>query len=419
MTHSPPLTLPPVDLDALIARFLRYVAIDTRAVADAPTVPSNPGELQLGRLLVDELRELGLADAALDAHGVVMATLPGNRPAPPIGFVAHLDTAAETPGADVRPVIRFNYQGEPLFFPGNPDLVLSLETCPALETAIGHDLVTTDGTTLLGADDKAGIAILMAALETLVAHPDWPRGDLRIAFTPDEEIGLGTRHFDTERFGVRHAYTIDGEVAPELNDETFNALGAEVSITGINVHPGKAKGVMVNAIQVLGDFLAMLPPELTPQATEGREGFIHPLEVSGAVDAARIALIVRDFDVDGLEEKRLLLEGAVDALRDRHPRARILLDLKPSYRNMKAYLDEDPRVVDLALRAMREAGLEPDRVPLRGGTDGAELSRRGVLTPNLFTGSGDHHGLTEWASIQQMGRAVEVVLHLARLWTEA
>ncbi|HEY9856842.1 MAG TPA: peptidase T [Stenomitos sp.] len=411
------LSVPGIDADRLVERFLRYVAIDTRAVPDAPTYPSNPNERVLGQLLVEELKALGLSDAVLDEHGYVMATLAGNRPAPLIGFIAHLDTAAETPGADVKPLIRRNYQGEPLRFPGNPDLVLSLETSPALATAIGQDLITTDGTTLLGGDDKAGIAIIMAALEALVAHPEWPHGDLRIAFTPDEELGEGTRYFDIPRFGARYAYTVDGEAAAEFNDETFNASGATLTITGLNVHPGKAKGVMVNAIQVLGDFLAMLPRDLTPQETEGREGFVHPTEVQGGVEAASLRLIVRDFDLEGLAAKERLLLEAVLALRERHPRAQIELELTPSYRNMRSYLDEAPQVTELALQALVEAGLTPERVPLRGGTDGSALSCRGVLTPNLFTGSGNHHGLTEWASIQQMTQAAEVVVRLARLWT--
>lgn len=416
-----PLTLavPPIDAERLVERFLRYVAIDTRAMPEADTYPSNPNERVLGQLLVEELRALGLADATLDAYGYVMATLPGNRPAPPIGFIAHLDTAAETPGADVKPMIRRNYQGEALRFPGNPDLVLSIETCPSLRTAIGEDLITTDGTTLLGGDDKAGIAIIMAALEALVANPDWPHGDLRIAFTPDEEIGEGTRYFDLPRFGARYAYTVDGEAAAELNDETFNAANATLRITGLNVHPGKAKGLMVNAIQVLGDFLALLPPEITPQATEGREGFIHPVEVQGAVEQASASLILRDFDLEGLRAKERLIEEAVLTLRARHPGAQIELEIGQSYRNMRSFLDEAPQVTELALEALVAAGLTPERVPLRGGTDGSSLSCQGVLTPNLFTGSGNHHGLSEWASIQQMAKAAEVVVRLARLWTES
>ncbi len=412
------LAVPTIDAERLVERFLRYVAIDTRALPDADTYPSNPNERVLGQLLVEELRALGLADATLDEHGYVMATLKGNRPAPAIGFIAHLDTAAETPGANVMPIIRRNYQGETLTFPGNPDLVLSVETCPSLATAIGEDLITTDGTTLLGGDDKAGIAIIMAAIEAMVQHPEWPHGDLRIAFTPDEEIGAGTQYFDIPRFGARYAYTVDGEAAPELNDETFNAASASLAITGLNVHPGKAKGLMVNAIQVMGDFLALLPSDLTPQATEGRVGFIHPHNVQGTVDSATVDLILRDFDLEGLRAKERLLEDVVATLRYRYPEAQIELDIRQSYRNMRSFLDAVPQVTELALEALVEAGLTPKRVPLRGGTDGSALSCQGVLTPNLFTGSGNHHGLSEWASIQQMTKAAEVVVRLARLWTE-
>lgn len=420
MSHLfPTLSVPRIDPDRLVERFLRYVAVDTRAVPDAPTYPSNPNERVLGQLLVEELKALGLTDACLDAHGYVMATLKGNRPAPVVGFIAHLDTAAETPGADIKPLFRRNYQGEPLSFPGNPDLVLSPETCPSLATAIGEDLITTDGTTLLGGDDKAGIAAIMAALEAMVAHPEWPHGDLRIAFTPDEEIGAGTRYFDIPRFGARCAYTVDGEAAPEFNAETFNAASATVTITGLNVHPGKAKGIMVNAIQVLGDLLALLPRDLTPQETEGRVGFIHPHGIEGSVDAASVKLLLRDFDLEGLQAKERFLAEAVERLREQHPKAQIDLAVVQSYRNMGTYLDQDPQVTELALRAFEEAGLEPKRVPLRGGTDGSALSCQGLLTPNIFTGSGNHHGLAEWASVQQMAKAAEIVVRLARLWTEA
>lgn len=416
---QPTLELPPISADQLVERFLRYVAIDTTAREEVSTSPSNPRQLELGELLVGELQALGLLDAKMDAHGYVIATLPGNCPAPAIGFVAHLDTSADAPGGPVKTLIRRNYQGEELRFPGHPDLVLSPATCPSLASALGEDLITTDGTTLLGADDKAGVAEIMTMLATLVAHPDFPHGDLRIAFTPDEEIGRGTQHFDLQGFGVRHAYTLDGETSPELNDETFNATSAHVRITGLSVHPGKAKNAMVNAIQVLQDFLVLLPRDATPQTTDGREGYIHPHAVEGSVDHAYVHLLIRDFELAGAEAKQRCIEEAVAQVRDRHPRAKLELEFRHGYRNMRSYLDQDPRGVDLAWQAMEEAGLRPVKVPLRGGTDGANLSREGILTPNLFTGSGNHHGLAEWASIQQMVKVTEVGLRLARLWTQA
>lgn len=409
--------LPPIDSERLLERFLRYVAINTRALHDSETYPSSPNQRVLGELLVRELLELGLKDAALDAKGYVMASLPGNRPGPRIGFIAHLDTAAETPAEHVQPVVHRNYQGQEILYPRNPSLLLSPATCPSLATAIGHDLVTTDGTTLLGADDKSGIAIIMQALETLQAHPEWPRGELAIAFTPDEEIGQGTRYFDQLRFGATLAYTIDGETAPEFNDENFNAANATLTVKGLNVHPGKAKGIMVNAITLAGEFLTMLPADQTPQTTEGREGFIHPNGITGGVGEASVDVILRDFDVAGLDEKKRLLEDLVARLQRKYPRAGFDLDIRPAYRNMRQYLEAEPQVMELALAAIREAGLEPARTPMRGGTDGAALSRNGVLTPNLFTGSGNHHGLTEWASLQQMTKASEVMIRLARLWT--
>lgn len=414
-TAMPP--VPAIDVEDLVARFLRYVAIDTTAHAAVATSPSNPTQLELGRLLVEELRALGLEDAGLDAHGYVTATLPGTAPGPMIGFVAHLDTSADAPGGPVKPIIRRNYQGEVLTFPGNPDLTLSPANCRALTSAIGEDLITTDGTTLLGADDKAGVAAIMSMLRTLAAHPDFPHVPLRIAFTPDEEIGRGTRHFDVAGFGTRIAYTIDGETAPEFNDETFSAASALLTITGLSVHPGKAKDVMVNAVQVLHDFLALLPRDQTPETTEGREGYFHPHHVEGSVEQAKAHVLLRDFDLDGLQARQRRVEEAVATVRARHPGAKLELVIEQGYRNMGTYLAADPRVVALAREAMSEAGLEPVLCPVRGGTDGSNLSRDGILTPNLFTGSGNHHGLAEWASIQQLTKVTEVALRLARRWT--
>ncbi len=410
-------SFPVISPEAVAQRFLRYVAIDTKADRFSETSPSTPGQRILGDLLVAELLAMGLHDAAIDGFGYVTATLGGNAAAPPIGLVAHLDTSPDAPGGGIQPVVHRDYRGGPIAFAGNPDLVLSPETCPALATTIGQDIITTDGTTLLGGDDKAGIAAIMAAVEAMVATSAWPHGDIRVVFTPDEEIGRGTDHLDIEALGLRFAYTVDGEAAPELNDENFNAATAKLTITGLNVHPGKAKGVMVNAVQILGEFLALLPPGVTPQDTSGREGFFHPHFVEGSVDRARVEILLRDFEAEGLEEKARIVSRAVETLGERFPGARFDLRITPAYRNMRPYLDAEPHVVDLVEKAVEEAGLKPRRVFIRGGTDGAGLSRAGVLTPNLFTGSGNHHGLAEWASIQQMAKAAEVVVRLARLWT--
>ncbi len=408
--------LPPISTEQLLERFLRYVSIDTTADPGAESFPSNPNEVALAELLAAELRDLGLADASVDAFGYVIATLPGNRPAPPIGLVAHLDTAPDAPGAGIRPILHRNYQGQALFLPGAPEQELSPATCPALAGAFGEDLVTSDGTTLLGADDKAGIAVIMSALDALAGQPDWPHGDLRIVFTPDEEVGNGTRHLDLARLGLKFAYTVDGGAAPEFNEETFEAANATIRVTGRNVHPGKAKGILINAVEVVGDLIARLPKDLTPQATSDRQGFIHATAIAGGVEQARLDLILRDFEPAGLARLENILLELVETIRGRHPGAGVELEVRPAYPNMKAYLASEPRVSAFALEALAEAGLEPWIVPIRGGTDGAMLSRAGVLTPNLFTGSGNHHSRLEWASVQQMAKATEVVLRLVRRW---
>ena len=411
-----PLALPPISAERLTERFLRYVAVDTTADPGAQDFPSNPNELALAELLAAELRGLGLTDASVDGFGYVVATLPGNCPAPPVGLIAHLDTAPDAPGAEIRPLLHRDYRGQALVLPGAPELELSPATCPALADAVGEDLITSDGTTLLGADDKAGIAVIMSVLDALASQPAWPHGDLRIVFTPDEEIGSGTRHLDPARLGLQFAYTVDGGAAPEFNEETFEAANATVRVAGRNVHPGKAKGILINAVEVLGDLIALLPKDLTPQATSDRQGFIHATSIAGGVEQARLDLILRDFEPAGLARLENVLSELVDAVRERHPGAGVELEIRPAYPNMKAYLACDPRVSAFALEALAEAGLEPRIVPIRGGTDGAMLSRAGVLTPNLFTGSGNHHSRLEWASIQQMAKATEVVLRLVRRW---
>ncbi|HBN09326.1 MAG TPA: peptidase T [Cyanobacteria bacterium UBA8530] len=403
---------------ALLERFLRYTAIDTQSENDVDRYPSTEKQKVLGEILVQELKDLGLSDASMDSYGYVTATLKGNVPSvPAIGFIAHLDTAPDVSGENVKAIVHENYRGGEIRFSGAPELGLSPEDCSALADCVGEDIITSDGTTLLGGDDKAGIAAIMTAVEML-GELDLPRGDIRIAFTPDEEVGRGTEFFDTERFGVRYAYTVDGGMKGELSAETFNANTAIVTIGGINIHPGKAKDVMVNAIQVLGDFLKKLPRELTPQETEDREGFIHPVSVEGGVDKVVVKMILRDFDLEGLTKQKAILEEAIAATKVLYPRAKLDLEIKESYRNMRLHLEKDPRVVQFALDAMEEAGLTPVSLPIRGGTDGAELSRKGVLTPNLFYGGSNFHSFTEWVSLQQMCQASEVLVRLARIWAE-
>ncbi|HEY9766416.1 MAG TPA: peptidase T [Chroococcales cyanobacterium] len=413
------ISITPENQKALLDRFLRYTAIDTQSENDVDRYPSTEKQKVLGRILVQELKDLGLSDASMDSYGYVTATLKGNVSAvPAIGFIAHLDTAPDVSGENVKAIVHQNYRGGEIRFSGAPELILSPEDCPALADCIGEDVITSDGTTLLGGDDKAGIAAIMTFIEMLGDLGDVPRGDIHIAFTPDEEVGRGTEFFDTERFGVRYAYTVDGGTRGELSAETFNANTAIVTIGGINIHPGKAKDIMVNAIQVLGDFLKRLPRELTPQETEDREGFIHPISLEGGVDKVVVKMILRDFDPEGLDKQKAILEEALEATRVLHPRAKLELEIKESYRNMRLHLEQDPRVVQFAMDAMEEAGLTPVSLPIRGGTDGAELSRKGVLTPNLFYGGSNFHSFTEWVSLQQMCQASEVLVRLARIWAE-
>jgi tripeptide aminopeptidase len=403
--------------DAL-QRFLRYVRIDTQSDPDSTSAPSTDKQLELSRVLVDELREIGLEDAELDQHGLVFATLPATveREVPTIGLVAHVDTSNDVSGANVDPQV-VRYEGGEHALRGDPTQVLRPEEWPELENHVGHDLVTTDGTTLLGADDKAGVAEIMAAVSYLARNPELERGPVRVAFTPDEEIGRGVDNFDLERFGAQVAYTLDGSTAGEIQDETFSALEARVAFRGRAVHPGYAKGILVNAIRLAGDFVSRLPAELAPETTEEREGFVHPTRVEGNAEKCEVRLILRDFDEEKLEGHAALVgrlaeqAAAVDG-------AGVDVALRRQYRNMKRYLDEVPRAVALADEAVRRAGLEPVRSLVRGGTDGSRLSELGLPTPNIFTGGQQAHSQREWICVADMGSAAETIVQLVRLWAE-
>lgn len=395
--------------DAL-ERFLRYVQIDTESDPDSGEVPSTAKQLDLSRLLVDELRELGLADAALDEQsGVVYASLDQSVDGrTPIGLLAHVDTSSDVTGANVKPQ-RVQYEGGDVPLPGDESQVLSPDEWPELANHVGHELVTTDGTTLLGADDKAGVAEIMAAVAHLQRNPDIPRGPVKIAFTPDEEIGRGVDNFDLERFGAEVAYTLDGSTAGEVQEETFSALEARVKFRGRAVHPGYAKDIMVNAIRLAASFVAALPPELSPERTEEREGFVHPTRIDGDAENVEVRLILRDHDETALEGhaelvRRLAAEHAGEAA------------LRRQYRNMKEYIARVPEAIALADEAVRLAGLEPLHKVVRGGTDGSRLSELGLPTPNLFTGGQQAHSQREWICVADMGSAAETIVHLVRLW---
>ena len=407
-------------MPSALDRFLRYVTVDTRADERNPASPSSPGQLVLLEALAGELRSIGATDVSRDEHGYVMATVPSTvaHAAPVIGFVAHVDTSPEMSGTGVRPLVHAAWPGTDIVLPDAPDAVLRLAEQPELAAQVGHDIVTASGLTLLGADDKAGVAEIMTAVEYLLAHPEIPHGTVRIAFTPDEEIGRGTAHFDVERFGATCAYTLDGGPVGELEAESFSADAATVTFYGFNTHPGYAKGRMVNAIRVAATFIESLPAAQSPEHTEGGEGFLHPYVVDASVERTSVRLILRDFQTGQLAVKAALVESLARSAVEAHPGARCELRVDEQYRNMREVLDGVPHVVEQAAEAMRRTGLTPHRRAIRGGTDGSRLSFMGVPTPNLFAGEHNIHSRLEWTSRQDMDAAVRVVVELARVAAE-
>ena len=401
----------------VLARFQRYVRIDTQSQRDRTSSPSTPGQLDLARVLAAELQEAGLSDVQLDENGYVLGTLAGNGGGATIGLVAHMDTSPDAPGQGVEPIVHRSYDGGVLELP-REGTVLDPASMPELTGKIGHDLVTSSGDTLLGADDKAGVAEIMAAVSYLAAHPELPRPTLRVAFTPDEEIGEGATLFDIPRFGAICAYTLDGSEIGELQDETFSAISAIVTVRGIEVHPGQATGKLVNALRLVAQIVAALPSDtLTPETTGDRDGFIHPYELSGTPAKAEARFILRDFDDDLLQRHVALLEQTAKEVVAAEPRARLELDVREQYRNMRRFLDAAPNVTDAAEAAIRAEGIEPIRQPIRGGTDGSRLSEMGLPTPNIFTGGHEYHSVREWASVQDMAAAAAVVVRLADVWS--
>ena len=409
----------PIDSNDLLERFLRYVRIDTRSDSSSSSTPSTPGQWNLLRLLAGELRGLGAAEVMLTDHGYVLATLPATttRAVPTIAWCAHVDTATNLPGA-ATPIVHRAYGGQPIVLPDDPTQQLTLETTPHLRSALGHDIVTASGTTLLGADDKAGVATVMAAARHLLAHPEIPHGRIRVCFNPDEEIAAGMAHLDLSQLAAEVAYTLDGESPGEIDFETFSADGAVLEIQGVASHPGWARGTMVNALRLAGRFLAALPAGLSPERTGGREGFIHPIECSGSAEQATVRLILRDFELTGLAQQHTLLEELAAELREAEPRARIKLTFSEQYRNMRYGLERDMRPVEFAREALRRAGLAPRSQAIRGGTDGSNLTARGLPTPNLFCGMHEVHSPREWVSVQDMAKAADTLLHLAQVWAE-
>jgi tripeptide aminopeptidase len=406
----------------VLERFLRYVRYDTQSDERSTTYPSTEKQLTLLGDIVTELRAVGLGDAAMDEHGYVTATIPATtaKPdVPTIGFIAHVDTSPEMSGAGVEPIVHRAYDGRDLLLPGDAAAILRLAENPGLAAQMGHDIVTASGTTLLGADNKAGVAEIVTAAAYLLSHPEIPHGPVRIAFTPDEEIGRGTLHFDVARFGAHCAYTMDGGSLGEVESESFSADAMTVTFFGFNTHPGYAKGRLLNAIKIAADFLTHLPADrLSPETTEHREGFVHPYVMQAGVERTAVKLIVRDFEIAGLRALESLVEELARAAVERHPGARVEIAVEEQYRNMREVLDRHPEVVMHAREAVLRAGLNVRSPAIRGGTDGSRLSFMGLPTPNIFAGEHNFHSRLEWVSVQDMEKAVEVIVHLCRVWEE-
>jgi tripeptide aminopeptidase len=403
------------------ARFLRYAVIDTQSDPSSPSCPSTEKQKDLGSLLVRELREMGVGDAHLDQHGYVYATIPAttDKRVPVICFCSHMDTSPDCTGKDVKPQIVKNYRGGDIVLPADPTQVIRVADNPALADQVGNDIITTDGTTLLGADNKAGLAEIMDAAYFLVHNPQIKHGTIKLLFTPDEEIGRGVDKVDLKKLGADFAYTIDGETAGNIEDETFSADGVTLLIQGVSTHPGFAKGKMEHAIKIAARIVERLPKDTcSPETTDGKQGFLHPIGISGALEQATLGFIVRDFTDRGLEEKEQLLETIVKDVMKDFPHSSYAIAIKQQYRNMKQVIDAHPETIDNAMEAIHRAGLTPKRTSIRGGTDGSRLSFMGLPCPNIFAGEHAFHSRTEWVSVQDMEKAVQTIVHLATIWEE-
>lgn len=409
-----------IDSPDLLERFLRYVQIDTRSDPHSTATPSTPGQWNLLRLLEQELKDLGASEVRLTPQGYVLATIPAtsSKKVPRVAWCAHVDTAPNLPSA-AKPIVHRAYDGREIVLPDDPAQRLSPETMPHLREAIGHDVITASGKTLLGADDKSGVAVVMAAARHLLQHRDIPHGTIRLCFNPDEEIAAGMQALNLDDLAADFGYTLDGELPGEIDYETFSADAAVLEITGIAAHPGWAKDVMVNALRLAGKFLDALPRAESPERTSGRDGFLHPVECKGSAEHAVVRLILRDFELEGLAQKRALLERLAAELRASEPKATIALTFKEQYRNMRYWLENDMRPVEFGREALRRAGFEPHSVAMRGGTDGSNLTARGLLTPNIFCGMHAVHSEREWVSLQDMLKSAETLVHLAQVWEQA
>ncbi len=403
-------------------RFLRYVKIDTQSAEDQNTVPSTRKQLNLANLLAQELKDLGVQNVRVSEFGIVYASLPGNLPdnskVPVIGFIAHMDTSPAVSGENVNVVIHRNYQGGDIVLPKDPTQIITVEKTPVLKTLIGDDIITADGTTLLGSDDKSGIAEIMTMVDTLIQNPQIKHGTVAIAFTPDEEVGGGIDKFDVKGFGAEFAYTVDGKSLGAINEETWAARTATVTFKGLSTHPGTARGIMINSAYALGDYLGRFPKDMLPETTEGRVGFVHPYAGVADIEQSSIKVLLRDFDVSGLDAKEKMLKDMVAQTQAKFPEVKISIEVKENYKNMKEELRKFPQLTENAFEAARRAGLKPYMDPIRGGTDGARLTFRGLPTPNLFTGGNNFHGKLEFNSRRGLEKSTETLVHLVQIFAE-
>ncbi|MEZ6139450.1 MAG: peptidase T [Zavarzinella sp.] len=407
-----------LDTPTLLERFLRYVQVDTEAKEGSPTYPSTPGQLDLGRMLVNELEEIGLQEVRQSDYGIVTATIPAtvSHNAPTIAFIAHLDTSPETSGHGVKPIVHHNYNGEDIVLPGNPSQVIRVAESPDLLKCKGKTIITTDGTTLLGADNKAGVATITEAAAYLMRHPEIPHGPIRVVFTCDEEIGKGVVHVDPKELGCIVGYTLDGAAEGEVEGETFSADKALITFHGKNIHPALAKGKMINSIRMAGMFISKLPPELSPEATEDREGFVHPYVLEGGVALTKLHMLLRDFETPKLSQQADLLRSIASEVEAMYPGSRIDVDIHEQYRNMRDGMVGEPRAMAFAVEATKRAGLEVHQRAIRGGTDGSQLTAKGLPTPNLSTAEHNFHSPLEWTCLEEMQSAVRVIVELSQLW---
>jgi tripeptide aminopeptidase len=404
----------------VLDKFLRYVIIDTQSKEDSESYPSTAKQFDLLNLLVKELKDLRVPKVSIDEYGYVMATIPANvqKSVPAIGFIAHVDTSPEVSGENVKPHVITRYNGGDIVLSGDQTAVIRESENPALKIAHGKTIVTSDGTTLLGADDKAGLAIIMTAIQSLMDNPNIFHGDIKIGFTPDEEVGAGTKFFDIKKFGARFAYTIDGDTPGELNKETFSANSCLITVYGRDIHPGSAKNIMVNSVRVISDIIARLPKNTAPETTEGYEPYIHPYVLEGGVGKSTVKILFRDFKTEGLDILKKTIEEIVAEVQQMHPKAKIEMQISEQYRNMREELEKDTRVIDYLFEATKRSGLQPEWTPIRGGTDGSRLTENGLPTPNIFTGGANYHSRTEWVNVWGMEKAVETILNLIQIWVD-